>query len=174
MLRCLTFVAGLLIATPALAQDPHGIHPGFVPSDSTGAGTHVGMDHSQHGQPPVMDHGGHDGHAGHGDHSGHAGMDHGPNGGASAQIVTIPRDGAMLMGSPAQFEITFPHPMRLTTVTLHTRGGEELRVDIEGAGASTIQTVPLPALRPATYRLTWRAEGTDDHDMTGSISFMVH
>ncbi len=158
MMRVLIFAGAVALAGPAFAQDPHGIHPGMVPATR-----------------PVMDHGGPDGHAGHGDHDQRSGMVHNPPAPeAPARLVTVPRDGAMLMGSPARFEITFPHPMRLTTVTLQARGLEELRIDVAGAEPSTTQTVPLPTLRPATYSLTWRAEGPDGHDMTGTISFMVH
>ena len=156
------------LATPALAQDPHGAHAGMTPA------TQPAMDHSQHGGQPMMDHGGQDGHAGHGDHAGHGGMDHGQHAGRGGGMVTVPADGAMLMGPPAEFSITFPHAMRLTSVVLRAPCLEELRVDVEGNEASATQSVALPTLAPATYAVTWTAQGADGHEMTGAISFMVH
>ncbi|WP_282008408.1 copper resistance CopC family protein [Brevundimonas aveniformis] len=179
MFRYLIVAGALALATPALAQDPHGAHAGMTPTaqpamDHNQHAGHAGMDHSQHGGQPMMDHGGQDGHAGHGDHSNHAGMDHSQHAGHGGGMVTVPADGAMLMGPPAEFSITFPHAMRLTSVVLRAPGLEELRVDVEGNEASATQSVALPTLAPATYAVTWTAQGADGHTMTGDLSFMVH
>lgn len=109
--------------------------------------------------------------------SGHAGMDHGQHG-ASAQtgqgIMTTPADGAMLMGPPAEFSVTFPHPMRLSGVTVQARGQAAVEVAVPEAGAASTVSVPLPALAPDTYTLSWTATGADGHEMSGSLGFMVH
>lgn len=176
MFRYLIAAGALALATPAVAQDPHGAHAGMIPAaqPATDHSGHAGMDHSQHAGQPTMDHGGQDGHAGHGDHSGHAGMDPSQHAGHGGGAVTVPANGAMLMGSPAEFSITFPHAMRLTSLVLRAPGLEELRVDLEGNAASATQSVALPTLAPATYAVTWTAEGADGHSMTGDLSFMVH
>lgn len=97
-------------------------------------------------------------------HQGHVG--HGP--------TTVPADGAMLMGPPASFSITFPHAMRLTGVSVQAHGQAAVVVAVAEAPAGTSATVALPTLAPATYTLTWTAQGEDDHQMTGTVGFMVH
>jgi len=148
MFRLITVAAILTLAAPAaaFAQDPHGAHAGHQPSG------HTGMDHS-----------------------GHAGMDHSDHGAASAQgLTTVPADGSMLMGPPASFSITFPHAMRLTGVSVQARGQAAVVVAVAEAQAGTSATVALPTLAPATYTLTWTAQGEDGHAMTGTVGFMVH
>ena len=156
MFRSLIIAGALAAAGPALAQDPHGAHAGMVAAAQ-----------------PAMDHSGHAG-MDHSQHAGHAGMTHGQPAGHGGGMVTVPADGAMLMGPPTEFSITFPHPMRLTSVVLRAPGLEELRVDGEDQTASTTASVALPTLAPQTYALTWTAQGEDGHTMTGDISFMVH
>lgn len=109
--------------------------------------------------------------------SGHAGMDHSQHGAAaqSAQgIPTNPADGAMLMAPPAEFSVTFPHPMRLSGVTVQARDQAAVEVAVPEAEAASTVSVALPALAPDTYTLTWTATGADGHEMSGSVEFMVH
>ncbi|MBN8552057.1 MAG: copper resistance protein CopC [Caulobacterales bacterium] len=152
MFRLITAAAVLALAAPAvaLAQDPHGAHAGHQPS------------------------GDHAGHAGM-DHGGHAGMDHSGHVASAAQsLTTVPADGSMLMGPPESFSITFPHAMRLTDVTVQAHGQAAVAVAVPEASAGTGASVALPALTPATYTLTWTAQGEDGHQMTGTVGFMVH
>lgn len=109
--------------------------------------------------------------------SGHAGMDHSQHGAAaeSAQgITTTPADGAMLMAPPAEFSVTFPHPMRLTAVAVQAQGQAAIEVVVPEAEATSTASVALPPLSPDTYTLTWTATGADGHEMSGSVEFMVH
>ena len=109
--------------------------------------------------------------------SGHAGMDHSQHGDAaqSAQgIATTPADGAMLMAPPAEFSVTFPHPMRLSGVTVQAQDQAAVQVAVPEAEAASMVSVALPTLAPATYTLTWTATGADGHEMSGSVEFMVH
>ena len=140
MLRLITVAATLAFAAPALAQDPHGAHPGMQPPG------HAGMDHSQHGAAAQ-----------------------------SAQgVTTTPADGSMLMAPPAEFSVTFPHPMRLSSVTVQAQGQAAVELAVpEGDAASTV-SVALPTLTPDTYTLAWTATGADGHEMSGSVEFMVH
>lgn len=118
----------------------------------------------------------------HGAHAGmqpasHAGMDHsqhvGPADGSHG-ITTSPADGAMLMGPPAEFSATFPHPMRLTRVTLQAEGQATTEITVPEASPSAAVSVALPDLAPATYTLAWTAQGSDGHEMSGTTEFMVH
>lgn len=151
MLRLSVAAAILALAAPAaaLAQDPHGAHAGYQPSGQAG-----------------MDHGG---------HAGHGGMDHSGHGAVATQgLTTVPADGSMLMGSPEAFSITFPHAMRLMGLSVQARGQAAVAVAVPEAPAGTHPSVALPTLAPATYTLTWTAQGDDGHSMTGTVGFMVH
>jgi methionine-rich copper-binding protein CopC len=109
--------------------------------------------------------------------AGHAGMDHSQHAAAaqSAQgVTTTPADGAMLMTPPAEFSVTFPHPMRLSGVTVQAQGQAAVEVVVPELEVSSTASVALPPLSPDTYTLTWTAIGADGHEMSGSIEFMVH
>lgn len=140
MLRLVTLTAALVLADPAVAQDPHGAHAGMQPSG------HAGMDHSRHGAAAQ-----------------------------SAQgITTTPANGAMLMAPPAEFSVTFPHPMRLTAVSVQAQSQAAVEVALPEAEAASTVSVALPTLAPDTYTLTWTATGGDGHEMSGTVEFMVH
>lgn len=106
-------------------------------------------------------------------HAGHAGMQQQPTP-APSGIVTTPADGAMTQGSPERFSATFPHPMILKSVTLTAEGQAPIVVTAPAAPAAATVSVVLPRLTPGTYAAAWTAEGSDGHEMSGSISFMVH
>lgn len=101
---------------------------------------------------------------------------HSPQQGAvqAPDVVTTPADGAMTQGSPEWFTATFPHPMRLTAVTVATGGGAPTNVPVAAAAATTRVTAHLPRLVAGNHVLTWTAEAADGHRMTGSVRFMVH
>lgn len=105
-------------------------------------------------------------------HAGHAGMQHAAP--AASGIATTPADGAMLNGSPERFAATFPHPMILKTVTLTAEGLPPVAITAPDAPATATVSVALPTLTPGTYMAAWKAQGPDGHEMSGSISFMVH
>lgn len=109
----------------------------------------------------------------HQDHQGHAAH----TGAAGAQpsgVTTTPADGAMTEGSPEWFTATFPHPMRLTAVTVASEGREAVNVPVAAAAATTRVTARLPRLSPGNHVVNWTAEGADGHRMTGAVRFMVH
>lgn len=117
-------------------------------------------------------------HAGHQPSDPHAGMDHSAHAGhgnqAAPGVVTVPADGAMLMGPPATFSITFAHPMRLIGLSLQARGQAVVTVPVPEAPVANHTSVALPSLSPANYALIWTAQGEDGHEMTGAVQFMVH
>lgn len=108
----------------------------------------------------------------HQDHHGHA-----PQAGAATQpngVTTTPADGAMTQGAPEVFTATFPHPMRLTAVTVTTQGRETVNVPVAAAAPTTRVTARLPRLAAGNHVVNWTAEGPDGHRMTGAVRFMVH
>lgn len=88
---------------------------------------------------------------------------------------STPADGAMLQGSPATFEVTFAHPMKLKSVAISDSEGQSVPVSSAPETLSAASArVALPKLVPGTYRLSWVGEGGSGREMRGSLSFMVH
>ncbi len=105
----------------------------------------------------------------------HAG--HHPAAGAAAQaaeVRTTPADGWMGSTAPTAFSITFPHPMRLTAVSLKSGEAAPAAIAVTDAAPSTAVSVPLPAPAKGNHVLTWSAQGVDGHVMNGVVRFMVH
>lgn len=89
------------------------------------------------------------------------------------QSVSI-ADGARLQTPPNEITITFEHAARFGSVRLQTAAGERIAVPYTPPTAATTSfRIPLPALPPDSYRLTWRVIAEDGHVMTGSVSFTV-
>lgn len=92
----------------------------------------------------------------------------------AAGVQTTPADGWMGSTAPTTFSATFPHPMRLTTLSLKSGSAADVAVAVPQAEPATSVSVPLPALAKGDYVLTWSARGADDHAMNGVVRFMVH
>ncbi|WP_066625498.1 copper resistance CopC family protein [Brevundimonas vesicularis] len=89
-------------------------------------------------------------------------------------VQTTPSDGWMGAVAPTSFSATFPHAMRLTTLSVKT--GDEAAVDVALPAAEPAMTisVPLPTIGKGNHVLTWSAQGADGHEMNGTVRFMVH
>jgi methionine-rich copper-binding protein CopC len=105
-------------------------------------------------------------------HAGHAGMRMG--GQASTNVRTTPADGWMGAVAPTAFSVTFPHPMRLTALSLKSGDAAAVQVALPDAAPGTTISVPLPTLAKGDHVLTWSAQGADGHAMNGVVRFMVH
>jgi methionine-rich copper-binding protein CopC len=92
---------------------------------------------------------------------------------AEVEQATI-EDGAELAAAPESFSVTFSEPIALAALTLATEEGADVPVDFAPSKepAATF-AVPLPALEPGGYALTWRALADDGHVMTETIHFTV-
>lgn len=91
----------------------------------------------------------------------------------AANVQTIPADGAM-GAAPAEFSVTFPHAMQLTSLSVTLQGGAPVVAAIPMAVPAETVTVPLPALSPGNYTIEWTATGADGHVMSGAVRYMVH
>lgn len=92
---------------------------------------------------------------------------------AHAELTgSAPSDGAMVMEAPASLVLSFNEPVRLTAVTLHSAGGEDIRLDVDPrAEADNDFDVALPDLGLGMYSAQWRAVGDDGHALNGEIAF---
>lgn len=121
---------------------------------SAGAARAQSADHGQH-------HGQHQGHGGHGQHHG-------------AMVKTSPADGAMTHGSPASFDLTFPHAVKLTALTIKDGAGKAVALPGLPTDASAAFSVKLPTLAAGNYTAEWTVDGGMGHTMSGKSGFMVH
>jgi methionine-rich copper-binding protein CopC len=83
-------------------------------------------------------------------------------------------DDSEIAAAPESLSMTFGEPVALAGVTLTVDGGAEIPLDFTPSPepAATF-TVPLPALEPARYDLTWRALGDAiDFTVTGAAQGM--
>ena len=102
-----------------------------------------------------------------------------------------PDDGAKLKKIPSELVMTFKSPAKLVKLDLFMVDstekasfldkifGQELSEPIRLPyddflmQAKKTQTIQLPFLRPASYRVIWRALGEDGHVMKGNLNFTV-
>jgi len=92
---------------------------------------------------------------------------------AAARETSI-TDNATLSAPPANFTVTFSAATGLANVTLTNAAGREIAIDYTPPHTmATTFTIPLPALAPGAYTLSWRTMAHDGHVMPGAIHFTV-
>ena len=83
-------------------------------------------------------------------------------------------DNATLTAAPENFTVTFSAATGLANVTLTNAAGREIALDYTPPHTmATTFTIPLPALAPGAYTLSWRTMAHDGHVMPGAIHFTV-
>lgn len=84
-----------------------------------------------------------------------------------------PAEGSIVTTSPAQVVLEFSKPVRLTALSI-TKGDEPKQAlkPLPTTDAPRV-AMPLPALTPGTYSLTWRVLSDDGHMMAGTLHFTV-
>jgi methionine-rich copper-binding protein CopC len=83
-------------------------------------------------------------------------------------------DNATLSTSPTNFTVTFSASTGLANVTLTNAAGRDIALDYTPPHAmATTFTIPLPALAPGAYTISWRTMAHDGHVMPGAIHFTV-
>ncbi|MBX9745522.1 MAG: copper resistance protein CopC [Hyphomonadaceae bacterium] len=83
-------------------------------------------------------------------------------------------DNATLSTAPPTFTVTFSAATGLASVTLTNAAGREVVLDYTPprTRAATF-TIPLPALAPGAYTISWRTMASDGHVMPGAVHFTV-
>lgn len=107
-------------------------------------------------------------------HAGHPGHGTPAPGAQAAEVRTTPADGWMGSTAPTAFSATFPHPMRLTSLSLKSGEAAPAPIAVPEAAPGLTVSVPLPVLAKGNHVLTWSARGADGHVMNGVVRFMVH
>ncbi|MBX5463096.1 MAG: copper resistance protein CopC [Steroidobacteraceae bacterium] len=96
--------------------------------------------------------------------------------GASAHThlkEAVPANGSTLTASPEHIMLTFSEPTRVTALTLQKEGEAAQKLAPLPTEASAHVMVPAPKLAPGKYTVSWRAVGTDNHVMSGTVQFTV-
>lgn len=123
-----------------------GAAPAFA-QDHSG---HGGMDHSQHAMP---------------------GMDHSQHGTGGLK-ASEPAHGSTV-AAPKALTLTFPHAMKLDSVTLTGPSGQPFKLPVSSAGVAETAAVKLPALQAGAWQAAYHATSADGHMMAGVVKFTV-
>ncbi|HYC10767.1 MAG TPA: copper resistance CopC family protein [Steroidobacteraceae bacterium] len=83
---------------------------------------------------------------------------------------STPADGSVLSAAPAQLVLHFSEAARLTALWLES-GAARQAVGPLPQAAQPIIVVPLPALSPGRYVVSFRVVGADGHVVPGEIRF---
>lgn len=87
---------------------------------------------------------------------------------------STPAADAVLSASPAELNLQFSEPTRLTALTVQKEGeSDTTAIQPLPKEMSASISVPLAALAPGKYKVSWRVIGKDNHVMSGDLSFTV-
>ena len=85
-----------------------------------------------------------------------------------------PEDGSTVAPGVSEIELSFSHPLRLSTV--HMRDGNKHKVPLKSelpTSFARVARVSVNGLTPGSYEVTWTAVAEDGHVMRGSFAFSV-
>lgn len=87
-------------------------------------------------------------------------------------VSSTPKDKSQGL-APKTLELHFTEDAYLTGLTLQRVAGPAEPLGIPASGAATAFSVPLPALAPGDYVVSWRVESDDGHSTAGKVAFKV-
>ena len=83
-------------------------------------------------------------------------------------------ENATLATAPSEFTVTFSGPTGLANVVLTDASGQTISLDYTPPRQmANSYTIPLPALAPGAYTLSWRTMARDGHAMPGQVRFTI-
>lgn len=94
-------------------------------------------------------------------------------GSSSLLESSIPANGSTLSRSPENMVFMFSRPVRLSEVTITSRGGTTIPTMVTAAGDLKRFSIPLPPLEPDVYTVRWRALDRAAQPHEGSIGFTI-
>jgi methionine-rich copper-binding protein CopC len=86
---------------------------------------------------------------------------------------STPTDGSVLSAAPAELVLSFSEAAQLTALAIEKQGGAKQKIAPLPQQPQTRIVVPLPALTPGSYLVTWRVVGADGHVVPGQIRFTL-
>lgn len=85
---------------------------------------------------------------------------------------STPASGQEISSAPENLELIFHNPVRLTDVALYDINGEQIKFAIMlSPRKSTRFEIPIPSIKPSSYRIKWSMIGTDGKKVDGQWSF---
>lgn len=93
--------------------------------------------------------------------------------GSSLLESSIPANGSTLFRSPQNMVFVFSRPVRLSEVTITSRGGMTMPMMVTAAGNLERFSIPLPPLEPDRYTVRWRALDSAGQPHESSIAFTI-
>ncbi len=88
-------------------------------------------------------------------------------------LTSVPTDGQTVSEVPRAVTLKFSESVRIAIALLREGSAPAVGLDAVPTGAAATVVLPMPALRPGRYTLTWRAVGADRHVVAGALTFSV-
>ena len=87
---------------------------------------------------------------------------------------SVPGDGSVVSRAPTQIVLRFSEPAQLTALAIEKEheGKRKLPPPADKPQAEIV--VPLPALAPGRYVVSWRAVAADGHVVPGQVHFTLN
>jgi len=87
--------------------------------------------------------------------------------------MSAPADGSVITTSPRNIVLTFSEAARLTAAWIQKGDEPKRKLEPLPEKSAAEVTVPVPALTPGSYVVSWRAVSADGHVMPGQIHFTL-
>lgn len=89
--------------------------------------------------------------------------------------MSMPADKAVLASPPSEIMLHFSEATRLTAVSIQKEGdkGQKNLGPLPKEPLAEV-SVPVAALAPGKYTVSWRAMGEDNHVMSGALHFTIN
>lgn len=86
---------------------------------------------------------------------------------------SLPAEGSVVNTPPANIVLKFSGTARVTSLTLQKDGGAEEKLAPLPTEPTAEVSVPAGKLAPGKYVVNWRVVSSDNHVMSGKLSFTV-
>jgi methionine-rich copper-binding protein CopC len=86
---------------------------------------------------------------------------------------SMPANGSVVTAAPSEVVLDFSEAARLTAAWIQKSGGAKQKLERLPEQSAAKVAVPLPALTPGRYELSWRALSADGHIVPGHIRFTI-
>lgn len=85
---------------------------------------------------------------------------------------SYPKNGAAISVPISHVEVNFSKPMKLIGLKMKDASGKPVAIDFKRSKTSgTHFTVPTPNLEKGSYKVAWKAMGSDGHLVKGAFGF---
>lgn len=87
---------------------------------------------------------------------------------------SVPADGSVVSRAPTQLVLQFSEPAQLTALAIEKEHGAKQKLPPPADKPQAEIVVPLPALAPGRYVVSWRAVAADGHVVPGQVHFTLN